>query len=58
MNTEVETKQYCVVLKVWTWAENAKHAEDVAQEEMTYLAKCDNPIAGFAVVESYEDGEA
>lgn len=54
---EVETKQYCALVKVWVWAEDAKHAEKVAEEEMHYLSKLDSPVAGFAVVEVNEDGE-
>jgi len=54
---EVETRQYCALVKVWVWAEDAKHAEKIAEEEMNFLMGVDNPVAGFAVVEVNEDGE-
>lgn len=57
MNTEMETRQYCALVKVWVWAEDAKHAEKVAVNCMNYLCGSDAPIAGFAVVEVNEDGE-
>lgn len=57
METEIETRQYCALVKVWVWAENAKHAEKVAIDDMNYLCGLDTPIAGFAVVEVNEDGE-
>jgi hypothetical protein len=52
-----ETRQYCALVKVWVWAEDAKHAEQIAEEEMNFLTRVDNPVAGFAVVEVNEDGE-
>jgi len=55
--SEVETKQYCALIKMWVWAEDAKHAEKVADEEMKFLVGVDNPVAGYAVVEVNEDGE-
>ena len=54
---EVETRQYCALVKVWVWAEDAKRAEKVAVNCMNYLCGSDAPIAGFAVVEINEDGE-
>lgn len=57
VKTEIETRQYCALVKVWVWAEDAKHAEKVAEEEMHYLSKLDSPVAGFSVVEVNEDGE-
>jgi hypothetical protein len=54
---EVETKQYCVTVKVWVWAEDAKRAEKVAVNSMNYLCGSDAPIAGFDVVEVNEDRE-
>ena len=57
MNTEVETRQYCALVKMWVWAEDTKHAEKIAEEEMNFLTGVDNPVVGFAVVEVNEDGE-
>ena len=63
---EVETRQYCALVKVWVWAEDAKLAERVAVNSMNYLCgvdslnatrRSDAPVAGFAVVEINEDGE-
>lgn len=62
---EVETKQYCALVKVWVWAKDTKHAEKVVQHEVEYLMSdehvrlggVDYPVAGFAVVEVNEDGE-
>lgn len=54
---EVETKQYCVTVKVWVWAEDAKHAMQIAADDMNYLCGLDTPIAGFDVVEVNEDKE-
>ena len=54
---EVETRQYCALIKVWVWAEDAKHAEEIADGEMKFLVGVDNPVAGYAVVEVNEDGE-
>lgn len=55
---EVETKQYCVTVKVWVWAEDAKLAEKVAVNSMNYLCGSDAPIAGFDVETVREDKEA
>ena len=49
---KVETKQYCVTVKVWVWAEDANRAEDIAKTEINFY-----PAAGYAVVEVNEDKE-
>ena len=54
---EVETKQYCVTVKVWVWAENAEHAEDIVEGEMDFLVGVDNPVAGYMIGEAKEDQE-
>lgn len=54
----VETKQYCVTVKVWVWAEDAKHAEDLVFNEMDYLIGVDNSLNGFEMGEVQEDKEA
>lgn len=54
---EVETKQYCVAVKVWVWAENAEHAEDIVEGEMGFLIGVDNPVAGYEIGEAKEDQE-
>lgn len=56
--SEVKTKQYCVPVKVWVLAENAKHAEKVAVNSMNYLCGSDAPIAGFDIGEVKEGQEA
>lgn len=58
MNTEVETKQYCVTVNVWVWADDEAHAEKVTEEEMNFLTGVDNPVAGFCVIKAVEDKEA
>lgn len=52
-----ETKQYCVKVKVWVWADNAKHAEDIVIDQMEYLLGVDAPVNGFEVGEAHEDKE-
>lgn len=54
---EVETKQYCVTVKVWVWAENANRAEDIVFDEMEYLVGADTPVRGFEVGQATEDKE-
>lgn len=54
---EVETKQYCVAVKVWVWAEDANHAKQIAIDDMNYLCGLDTPIAGFDIGEAKEDQE-
>jgi|APGre2960657373_1045057.scaffolds.fasta_scaffold185762_3 hypothetical protein len=54
---EVETKQYCVTVKVWVWAENLTDAEKVVIDDMNYLCGLDTPIAGFGVDNVSEDTE-
>lgn len=54
---EVETKQYCVTVKVWVWAENANRAEDIVFDEMEYLVGADTPVSGFEVGQAAEDKE-
>ena len=46
---EVETKQYCVAVEVWVFADNADHAEDIVREEMDWLISVENPICGARV---------
>lgn len=54
---EVETKQYCVTVKVWVWAEDANRAEDIVFDEMEYLVGADTPVRGFEVGQAAEDKE-
>lgn len=54
---EVETRQYCVAVKVWVWAEDAKRAQKIAVMSMNYLCGTDAPIAGFDVGEAKENEE-
>jgi len=58
METEVETKQYCVTVNVWVWADDVTHAEKTVEEELDFLHRLDNPVSGFAVIEANEDQEA
>lgn len=54
---EVETKQYCVAVKVWVRAESAEHAEDIVFDELDYMIGTDKPINGCEVGEAKEDEE-
>ena len=54
---EVETKQYCVTVKVWVWAENQTDAKELVIDDMNYLCGLDTPIAGFDVGNVSEDTE-
>lgn len=58
MNEETETKQYCVTVKVWVWAEDEDHAKQIAVDDMNYLCGLDTPIAGFDVETAEENKEA
>jgi hypothetical protein len=43
-----ETKQFCVTVKVYTWAESAHIARDQVIAELEYLCSVnDSPITGF-----------
>ncbi len=44
---EVETKQYCVTVKVYTWAEDAHIARDQVMAELSYLCSVDSTITGY-----------
>ena len=54
---ENETRQYCVTVKVWVWAEDTDHAKQIAVDDMNYLCGLDTPIAGFEVGQAEEDKE-
>jgi hypothetical protein len=54
---EVETRQYCVAVKVWVWAENQTDAKELVIDDMNYLCGLDTPIAGFDVGNVSEDTE-
>ena len=54
---ENETRQYCVTVKVWVWAEDADHAKQIAVDDMNYLCGLDTPSAGVDVVTAEEDKE-
>lgn len=55
--SEVETKQYCVTVKVWVWAEDAIDAEELVKDDLKYLCGLDTPVAGFSVKKTEEDLE-
>jgi len=52
---EIETRQYCVTVKVWVWAENAEHAYNIAR----YVMRChlDQDVAGYEIGNVSEDTE-
>lgn len=54
---EVETRQYCVPVKVWVWAENPERAEEIVFDQMEYLLGADAPVNGFEVSQANEDKE-
>ena len=51
-----ETKQYCVTVKVWVRADDAKRAERITVNNMNYLCGLD-ALAGFDVGEVKESEE-
>ncbi len=44
---EIEKKQYCVTVKVYTWAEDAHVARDQVAAELEYLCSVDSAITGY-----------
>ena len=58
METEVETKQYCVTVNLWVWADDEAHAEKTVEGELDFLHRLDNPVSGFCVIKAVEDKEA
>jgi len=54
---EAETKQFCVMVKVWVCAENEADAKELASDEMSFLCTADTPVAAFDVVSVSEDKE-
>ena len=54
---EAETKQFCVMVKVWVWAENETDAKELVSDDMSFLCTADTPVAGFDVVSVAEDKE-
>ena len=52
---EAETKQFCVMVKVWVCAENEADAKELASDEMSFLCTADTPVAAFDVVSVAED---
>lgn len=44
---DTETKQYCVTVKVYTWAEDSHVARDQVLAELGYLCSVDSMITGF-----------
>ena len=54
---EAETKQFCVMVKVWVCAENEADAKELASDEMSFLCTADTPVAAFDVVSGYDMNE-
>ena len=52
---EVETRQYCVAVKVWVWASDKDHALDITR----YVMRChlDQDVAGYEIGNIKEDQE-
>jgi len=56
-----ETKQYCVTIKLYTWADNEETAIDQVISELDYICEGDNNLAGFiypSLTDVVEDKEA
>jgi hypothetical protein len=47
MNDEAETRQYCVTVKIYTWAVDKYTAIDNVIEDLEYLIEADSAITGF-----------
>jgi hypothetical protein len=49
MNEETETRQYCVTVKLYTWAVDEPEALNNVIDDLSYLCKShdDNYIIGF-----------
>lgn len=43
-----KTKQYCVTVKIYTWADNQETAIDQVISELDYICEGDNNLAGFS----------
>lgn len=41
------TNQYCVTIKLYTWADNEQEAIDNVISELDYICEGDNNLAGF-----------
>lgn len=55
-----ETKQYCVVVKLYTWAVDEETAVEQVTSELSYLCELDNNLAGFifpSIADVTEDKE-
>lgn len=42
-----ETKQYCVTVKLYTWAEDKQEAVDNVIADLDYICKSDSYTTGF-----------
>lgn len=42
-----DQKQYCVTVKIYTWAENEREAVKQVTGELEYLCELDSPVNGF-----------
>ena len=42
-----KTKQYCVTIKIYTWAADENAAIDQVISELDYICEGDNNLAGF-----------
>lgn len=53
--SEQEAKQYCVAVKVWVWAFDEEHANNIAR----YVMRChlDQDVAGYEIGDIEEDKE-
>ena len=47
IKTSEEQKQYCVTVKLYTWAEDEQEALDNVMGELDYLCHFDGPINGY-----------
>ena len=56
-----EPRQYCVTVKIYTWALDEQAAIDNLVEDLEYLMKADSAVAGFIYPKTFdvvEDTEA
>jgi hypothetical protein len=47
MNDEAETRQYCVTVKIYTWALDEQDAIGNVIGDLNYLCSTESAIAGF-----------
>ena len=47
MSNTTNTKQYCVTVKVYVWADDKADAVSKVYSDLKYITECDGGISGF-----------